>query len=234
MKSKELKNRLLLRLPDDEWEKAEPHIELKPMKIRESLYEPNRPIEHVHFVNEGIGSLIALVENDVLVEVGTVGNEGFVGVPVMLGAEQIPGLSFCQIPGSRYLMSANEFRRFMQELPTFRSLMYRYAESLFNQIAQNTACNRTHTVEERCARWLLQTHDRMQEDTFPLTQEFLGQMLGARRPTVNLAAAALQRAGYISYARGLITVTNREGLEAGACVCYRIVQDSMKNLFGEE
>ena len=157
------------------------------------------------------------------VEIATVGPEGMVGLPVFLSDEQVAHRAFVQVPGEGARIAADAFRRLIPRCPVLNHLLLRYTLALLHQIGQNAACNRIHLVEERCARWLLMSHDRVQEDSFPLTQEFLAQMLGVRRPTVSIAGGMLARAGVVTYTRGQITILDRAGLEAAACECYRII-----------
>jgi CRP-like cAMP-binding protein len=164
------------------------------------------------------------------VEVGTVGNEGMLGLPVFLGADSSPGAAFCQVPGRALRMPAEALRAAASVEGPLRDLLQRYAQALMDQIAQSAACNRAHSTEERLCRWLLMTHDRVGADRFPLTQEFLGQMLGVRRAGVSATASILQRAGFIRYSRGTITITDRAGLESASCGCYRVVRDEFDRL----
>jgi CRP-like cAMP-binding protein len=149
---------------------------------------------------------------------------------VLLGTHSVPSRAIIQIPGKGFRVKTVDFERGLQRAPEFQKLLLRFTMALLNQISQITACNRLHEVQERCARWLLQTHDRVDSDTFPMTQEFLSQMLGVHRPTVTVAAAMLQKAGLIRYIRGQITVVDRKGLEAASCSCYRIIQEEYARL----
>jgi CRP-like cAMP-binding protein len=167
-----------------------------------------------------------------VVEFATIGAEGFVGVPVFLGSDAMPSRALVQIPGNAFRASKPDFLAGIAADAEFRALLMRYTLALMTQIAQSTSCNRLHEVQERCARWLLQTHDRVHEDSFPLTQEFLAQMLGVHRPTVTVAAGMLQKAGLIDYSRGRITVRDRAGLEAAACPCYRFITQEYDRLVG--
>jgi hypothetical protein len=167
-----------------------------------------------------------------MTETGTVGREGFNGVPVLLGADRVSGRSLVQVPGRGIRMASGDLRTAADRLPALRALLQRYSQALFAQMAQSVACNRAHPVDERCARWLLMTHDRVDGDTFPLTQEFLAQMLGVQRPTVSTAQSMLQRAGFIRYSRGHVTVADRAGLEQAACPCYSIVRKEFERLIG--
>ena len=228
---KNSENRLLAALPQDEYERLVANMESVFLKFKQSVYEPNEPIEYVYFVQNGVTSLLNVMEDGREVEVATVGNEGMVGLPVFLGADKIPGRAFSQIPGDALRMKADVFKDKVTPGTRLHDLLQRYTQALFNQIAQGAACNSLHSVEERMCRWLLMTQDRVGEDEFPLTQEFLSQMLGVRRPTVSTAASILQKAGLIRYSRGNITILDREGLEASSCECYRIIQTEFERLF---
>ena len=165
-----------------------------------------------------------------MVEVGTVGNEGMSAVPLVHGAQVNTVDAMWQIEGDGLRMPSGEFRQELAENATFADVMNRYAQGFLAQVAQSTACNRLHPVEQRLARWLLMTHDRIGHDELQLTQEFLSQMLGVRRATVSVAAGALQRAGLISYSRGQITIVDREGLEQASCECYQLIRDEFDRL----
>ena len=229
---KNSENRLLAALPQDEYERLVANMESVFLKFKQSVYEPNEPIEYVYFVQNGVTSLLNVMEDGREVEVATVGNEGMVGLPVFLGADKIPGRAFSQIPGDALRMKADVFKDKVTPGTRLHDLLQRYTQALFNQIAQGAACNSLHSVEERMCRWLLMTQDRVGEDEFPLTQEFLSQMLGVRRPTVSTAASILQKAGLIRYSRGSITVLEREGLEASSCECYGIIKAEFDRLVG--
>ncbi len=223
-------NRLLSVLPPDELERLRPHLEPVTLSFRENLYRPNERISHVYFPCSAICSLVLTLEGGATVEVGTVGNEGMLGLHVFLGAGSVPGQSYCQIPGRALRLPAEILGRETADGGPLHDLLQRYAQALMNLISQSAACNRGHSIDERCARWLLMTHDRVGADRFPLTQQFLAQMLGVRRAGVNAAASILQRAGFIRYSRGVITVTDRPGLESAACACYRTVRDEFERL----
>lgn len=230
----QIQNHLLRRLPAEVLKEVVSHLVKLSFNLKQPIFENGKPLDFVYFPESGVESLVAFVEENEIIEVATVGKEGCVGVPVLFGATSMTGMCFCQIPGPVLRIPAVEFRRLMKTFPEFESIMNKYAESLFNQTAQNAACNRSHNVDSRCARWLLLCHDRMDRRNFPLTQEFLGQMLGVRRPAVNVAASTLQKAGLITYVRGIVTVTDRVGLEAASCGCYRAIADGFEKLFGKE
>jgi CRP-like cAMP-binding protein len=153
-----------------------------------------------------------------------------IGIPLVLGSDTWDNRAFVQVPGEALRMKASVFKRLLKRSPKLNALLLRYTLALLNQIAQSAACNRAHSVDERCARWLLMTHDRVKKDSFPLTQEFLAQMLGVHRPTVSIAARMLQKAGLIQYVRGTITITDRKALEVASCDCYRSINKEYERL----
>lgn len=227
-----LENQLLAALPTEEYKRLVDNMEAVSLKLKQVLYEPNEPIQHVYFVKSGVVSLLNLMEDGTIVEVATIGNEGMAGLPVFLGADKIPGMAIAQIPGDAWKMRVDVFKDKVTPSSPLHDLLQRYTQALFNLIAQSAACNRLHSAEERMCRWLLMTQDRVEQDSFPLTQEFLSQMLGVRRPTVSVTAAILQKAGLIGYSRGKITILDREGLKAACCECYEIVKAEFERLVG--
>jgi CRP-like cAMP-binding protein len=227
-----LRNRLLARLPGEEHARLLPHLEKVSLPYRQILYEPGAAISHVYFPEGGVFSLITPMASSPSVEMATIGNEGMVGLPVFLGADRMPSGAITQISGEALRMSAETFKQQVKRDSPLHDLLQRYTLALFNLVAQSAACNRVHSIEERCGRWLLMTHDRVEADEFSLTQDFLAQMLGVRRPSVSLVASTLQRAGLIRYRRGRITILDRQGLEAAACECYRVIRDEFDRLLG--
>jgi CRP-like cAMP-binding protein len=223
-------NHLLAILPREALARLQPHLESVALAFRECLYAPNEPISQVYFPCSSVISLVLPLEGGAAIEVATVGNEGMLGLPAFLGAGSIPGEAFCQIPGQALRLGAQILHQETAAGGPLHDVLLRYTQGLMNQIAQSAACNRAHSIDERCARWLLTTHDRAGSDRFPLTQEFLAQMLGVRRAGVSAAASILQRAGFIRYSRGMMTITDRPGLESAACGCYRIVRDEFERL----
>jgi CRP-like cAMP-binding protein len=165
-------------------------------------------------------------------EVGTIGNEGVVGLPLVLGDNRAPTSVYIQVPGTGLRMKAAVFDKELARSASMRMVMLHYAHAIFNQVAQSAACNRFHSLEQRCCRWLLMTHDRMHSDEFLLTQEFLAMMLGVQRTGVSAAAGALQRAGLIRYKRGNVSIINRPGLERRACECYGVSKREFDRLLG--
>lgn len=224
-------NLILAKLQGEELEQLEAHLELVELKIREPLWEPYKPIEAVYFPTNSVNSIIALDEQGGEIEVGTVGNEGLVGLPVFLGAMSAPGRAFTQIAGEAHRISTAAFRRVARE-GRLRQQLELYTQGFVSQVSQSVACNRLHSPDRRLARWLLACRDRVGAPSFMLTQEFMAQMLGVRRATVSEAASSLQKRGLISYSRGMLTIDDCAGLEAAACECYRIVRGEFERLLG--
>src|ERR1700738_83616 len=226
------KNRLLAALPRDEYHRLHPNLEKVPLPLKEILYEANGPISHVFFPLNGVVSLVIIMEGGFILEVGTIGNEGMVGTPVFLGSESSPTRAISQVPGEALRMETKVFQGEMKLGGPLYGLVQRYTQAMINQISQSTVCNRRHSVQKRMCRWLLMSHDRVGTDEFQLTQEFLAQMLGVRRPTVSAVAGILQKAGLITYHRGRMTVLDRKGLEAASCECYEVVAKELDRLLG--
>jgi CRP-like cAMP-binding protein len=188
------------------------------------------PIEHVYFVQQGMVSLVQPLENGAMIEVGMIGNEGFVGVPVLLGAESSPLEAMVQIPGSALRMQASAFREEVTRRSTLLALLLRYVQALHIQVSLSAACNGRHTLPERLARWLLTARDRATSDELPLSHEFLSMMLGVRRAGVTVAVGTLKTAGLIRNSHGRVTIIDRQGLEAASCECYRTVRNEYERL----
>jgi CRP-like cAMP-binding protein len=223
-------NRLLTLLPAEAFARLRPHLVPVDLVVGQDLHAPNEPIAQVYFPCGGVSSLVIRLDGMIVVEVATVGNEGMVGLAAFLGGGSVPAQAVCQVAGPALRMSVEVLLREAAVRGPLHRILLRYTQGLINQISQSAACNRAHTIEERCARWLLMTHDRVGRDRFPLTQEFLAQMLGVRRAGVSAAAVILQRAGFIRYSRGVIAIADRPGLESAACGCYRIVRDEFERL----
>lgn len=221
-------NHLLRQLSPADRGKLQKELDPVSLDFKESLYEHDKPIRSVFFVTSGVVSLVTeMEEGGGVVETGTIGPEGFVGIPALLGARRAPGRAFVQVPGTGLRKETERFLAMVDRMASLRQLLLLYTNALISMVAQSAACNRAHPIEARMARWLLMTHDRVARDEFPLTQEFLGQMLGVRRPSVNVAGRTLQAAGLIRYARGKITVLDRAGLEEASCECYRMITEQM-------
>jgi CRP-like cAMP-binding protein len=227
-------NRLLRSLDANVYEKMLPHLELVRFPLGRIVYEPGQTLDRVYFPNHGVLSMLTVLENGDLVEIATVGNEGMADLSVFLGLKVSSSRLLCQVPGDTLRMKTDVFLDLVEQNPSLRTVLGSYMVSMFVLVSQSAACNRLHPVEERCARWILMTHDRVDSDTFPLTQDFLASMLGVRRPSVSVAAGILQRAGLVAYSRGRMTVLDRPGLEAAACECYAIVRNQFDSMPGGE
>jgi CRP-like cAMP-binding protein len=218
-------NSLLAALPHKEGRHLIDQLEQVALTYGEVLYEPGEEIKYVYFPNDSLVSLLTLVDRHQALEVGLVGREGMVGIPLSLGSCISPVRALVQGTGTAMRMNA---ARFLTELGHSLALhleLHRYTYALMSQITQTAACNRFHVVEARLARWLLMSHDRLRVNPFLLTQEFLSQMLGVRRVGVTNAARTLRKNNLIRYSRGNITILDRKGLEAAACSCYEVVKD---------
>lgn len=227
-----VENRLLARLPREEYERLQPYLEPVFIDLKRELYQPNVPMEFVYFPLDGVFSLLSLSSEGDLIEVATVGNEGMVGLAVFLGVREIPGISMCQVPGNALRMRAEDLQNQVTHGTSLYDVLHRYTQALFNFISQSALCNRLHSIEQRCCRWLLLTRDRVDSDEFPLTHEFLSQMLGVRRAGVTEVASRLQNAGFISYRYRKIAVLDRAGLEATSCECYGLIKAEFERLIG--
>jgi CRP-like cAMP-binding protein len=191
----------------------------------EELYRPGEPIRHVYFPTDSLVSLLTLVEGHQALEVGLIGREGMLGVPLALGVSDSPVRALVLGSGMALRMTSAHFRNEFQHSVLLQREVYRYTYELMVQMTQTAACNRFHRVEARLARWLLMTRDRVRSNQFHLTQNLLGNMLGVRRVGVTKAAGALRQRKLISYNRGEISILDGDGLEAAACQCYQIVKD---------
>ena len=226
-------NRLLSLLSDDDYERLRPHLSHVVLDYRKSLYEAQRPIDHVYFPINGVASLVITTDDGASAEVGTIGSEGMVGLPVCLGDKDAPSSVYVQVPGTALGIETGIFRGELERNPALNLIMLRYAHAFFNQVAQSAACAHLHRVEQRCCRWLLMTRDRMPSGDFLLTHEFLGMMLGVRRTTVTDVMGSLQKAGLIRYRRGHVTILDHEALRERACECYEISKLEFDRLLGD-
>lgn len=186
----------------------------------------------MYFPIDGVASLVNTMENGSATEVGTIGNEGVVGLPVILSDHRAPTSAYIQVPGAGWRLRADVLAVELERSSKMRTVFLHYAHAFFNQVAQSAACNHFHSIEERCCRWLLMTHDRVQSDQFLLTQEFLGMMLGTRRSSVTDVAQRLKERKLIDYSRGRVTILNRAGLVDCACECYAVSKKEFDRLLG--
>jgi CRP-like cAMP-binding protein len=226
------KNRLLAALPARDFRRLAPHLTTVSIHTRQVLHPCGEPLRHVYFPNGGVVSITTMLSDRTVMEAATVGDEGMVGIEAFLGANAVaPGGAMVQVPDtSAERLSVNDFRRELAARGALHTLVGHYAQVFIAQMMQTTACNAMHSVQQRCARWLLMTHDRMHEQDFILSHEFLAVMLGVQRPTVSTVAAALQRAGLIRYTHGRVTVQNRKGLEQASCECYLMIRAQFDRL----
>jgi CRP-like cAMP-binding protein len=227
-KNPRIANQLLAALPKKDYQGLLRHLEEIPLVFEEILYRPNVLISDVYFPNSGIVSLLAGVHERATLEVGLVGNEGMVGLGVFLGVTASLNRAVVQGVGSAMKMKATALRKKCNDGGALPRLLQRYSHSILTQVTQSAVCNQFHSLDARLARWLLMTHDRMGDDEFQLTQEFLSNMLGVRREGVSVAAGDLQKRNLIRYSRGCLKVLDRAGLEATSCGCYEIIRDETR------
>lgn len=216
-----VENSILAALPPEEYERIASSLTPVSFDLGQIIYEPDEVIRQVYFPTTTITSLVTVLEDGSTVEAGIIGYTGMVGLPVVLGAESSTSQAITQHTGDAFMMPVDALKEELSRGGQLQQLLLRFTHALFTQVSQTAACNRLHTVEERLARWLLMIHDRIHEDDFLLTQEFIATMLGSRRAGVTVAAGALASAGLISYRRGHIRILNREGLEDASCECYK-------------
>jgi CRP-like cAMP-binding protein len=210
------KNLLLAAMSQEDLESYFSDLHPVSLSLRQILYEAGAPLEYVYFIEEGVASILTTMADGSTIEVGMIGMEGMVGVPALLGGNLSAQQVIVQVPGTALRMSAALCKAASDQSAAVRKLALRFTEAILNLSAQTAACNRLHSIEQRCARWLLMALDRIQSDRMPLTHEFLASMLGVRRAGVTNTAGDLQRSGLIRYHHGQLTIVDREGLEAMA------------------
>jgi CRP-like cAMP-binding protein len=220
-------NRLLSALPEADFERLKGQLRTRDGEQKYVLADSGDPIDEVYFPVDAVVSILTRMDDGASVEIATIGNEGLVGVSVAWGAETMNPKEFAtvQVPGSIVTMSREAFREEVKRQGPLASLVERYTQAFFTQVSQQVACNGLHSVEQRCARWLLLTQDRAGTDEFPMTHEFLSQMLGVRRATVTVTAGILQKAGFVQFSRGRVAIVDREGLENATCECYAVTRE---------
>jgi CRP-like cAMP-binding protein len=223
-------NHLLAALPQSDFERLLPNLELVPMPLGEALYESGGRLQHVYFPTTSIVSLLYVMEDGASAEIAVVGNEGILGISLFMGGETTPSRAVVQSAGYGYRMKAQVLKQEFNRAGPVMHLLLRYTQALITQMAQTAVCNRHHSVEQQLCRWLLLSLDRLSTDELSMTQELIANMLGVRREGVTEAAGKLQRAGLIRYSRGRITVINRPGLEKEVCECYAVVKKEFDRL----
>ncbi|MCA1577127.1 MAG: Crp/Fnr family transcriptional regulator [Acidobacteria bacterium] len=225
-------NRLLAALPKEENQRLRLFLEPVRVEFKQLLMQPGTPIPYVWFPHDFVASDIVEMADGSAVEVATIGNEGMVGTPLFLRETTTTAKAFAQAPGTGMRMRAEDFvSEVIERGGPLHELLHRYTHAFVTQISQTAACNRLHTAERRMCRWILMMHDRVNEDRFPLTQEFMSQMLGVTRQSVSATAGALQEARLITYTRGMMTVLDRQRLETSACECYEKVRRQFERIF---
>ncbi len=228
-----IRNHLLRLLPPAELARFRNWLEPVRLTVKDVLIQPDAEVENLFFVERGTVSMIATLKDGSRVEVGLVGPEGLVGLPLVLGCGNSAIEAMVQSEGLALRLPAARLRVALAEAPALQGLLLRYVDSFSAQVAQTAACNARHQIEQRLARWLLMTNDRVEDDKFVMTQEFMSTMLGVRRPGVTEAIGALRRAGLIEHKSGTLTVLDRAGLEAASCDCYAAVRDRFEWLYPE-
>jgi CRP-like cAMP-binding protein len=227
----ELANRILLALPSEELQRIRHHLTPVVLERGQVIYHPDATIKKLYFVNRGLISLVRTMKDGRTVEVGTIGIEGLAGFPALLDIDRATLECVVQLSGNALCGSLDVLRYELSQNQHFAGLLHRYYHLIVGQIAQTAACNRLHSLEQRCCRWLLVAHDNARSDSFLLTQEFLAAMLGVQRAGVSIAAKSLQQAGLIRYNRGHMTITDRVGLEAASCECFDSIRHLTDHLF---
>lgn len=228
------RNRILEALPEGDRNELLHDFQEVPLDFKQLLHEPGEPTPHVYFPIAGAISLLTVLQDGWAVELGTVGDEGMIDIAVFLGLKNSESRCVVQVPGRALRMPSEKFRRRLEEMPEFRRVVGAYVMEFFTMVAQTSACNRIHSATQRCARWILMTQDRVHGSDFPITQQFLSEMLGVNRPTVSNAAVALSDLSLIAYRHGKMKVLNREGLRAASCECYELIRERFDRLGGGE
>jgi CRP-like cAMP-binding protein len=226
-------NHLLAALPTAEFDRVAANLELVPMRVGESIYEPGGQLQHVYFPTTAIVSLLYVLESGASAEIAGVGNEGILGISLFMGGNTTPSSAVVQTAGHGYRLPGKLLRAEFNRAGLMRRLLLRYTQALLTQMCQTAACNRHHSIEQQLCRWLLLTLDRLPSNELVMTQELVASALGVRRESITDAAGKLQRAGFLRYRRGHIAVLNRSGLEAGACECYAVVKKEIARLLSD-
>jgi CRP-like cAMP-binding protein len=226
-------NHLLAALPTAEFERVAASLELVPLRLGESVYEPGGQLQHVYFPTTAIVSLLYVLESGASAEIAGVGNEGVLGISLFMGGNTTPSSAVVQTAGHGYRLPGTLLRAEFNRAGLMQRLLLRYTQALLTQMCQTAACNRHHSIEQQLCRWLLLTLDRLASNELVMTQELVASALGVRRESITQAAGNLQRLGFLRYRRGHIAVLDRSGLEAGACECYAVVKKEIARLLSD-
>ena len=217
-------NKLLLSIPDSEYNSLRPHLEYVRLTNHLVLHEAGARLEFTYFLNRGLISLVVVMKDGKTAEAGVVGNEGFTGAPAAVGLDRGPLRAVVQVTGDGFRVKVGALQNLLESTPHLRMMLNRYVAVRGMQVAQTAACNRLHDIKQRLARWLLMTQDRVDSGALPITHDFLATMLGTDRPSVSLAAGVLQKQKVIEYTRGAVKIVNRKKLEDSACECYGVIR----------
>jgi CRP-like cAMP-binding protein len=218
------RNRLLLALPPSDLKRLMPEFEHIACHREQVLMDADSSLDHVFFPDSGVVSVVAVYADGRIIEMATISREGYTPVQAVFGAKSSPVRLLVQIPGDAAKMPRAAFTRAMESMPSFRSLMYAYVQAFLEQVLVSVACNGSHSLKQRLARWLLMMRDRGDDDTLQITQNLLAEMLGVQRPTISNAARELERAGLIARGRRQVTILDRQGLVKASCECYQMVR----------
>jgi CRP-like cAMP-binding protein len=221
---KPVSNKILLSIPDSEYNSLRPHLEYLRLPNHLVLHESGGKLEFAYFPNRGLISLVVVMKDGKTAEAGVVGNEGYTGTPAVVGLSRGPLRAVMQVTGDGFRVKVGALQSTLESTPQLQLMLHRYAVIRGMQVAQTAACNRLHDIKQRLARWLLMTQDRVDSGTLSITHDFLATMLGTDRPSVSLAASVLQKQGLIEYTRGAVKIVNRKKLEDSACECYGVIR----------
>src|ERR1700680_3389289 len=224
VEGKPVRNKILLAIPDNEYGLMRTDLTYIDLPHHLSLHEPTQDIEFVYFPNRGMVSQVVVTKDGRTVEVGVVGNEGYVGAGLAVGLSRSSVREIVQIAGDGFRMMGNALERILRSAPQLQMILSRHTGLQGMQVAQTAACNRLHDIQQRLSRWLLMTQDRVDSGLLPITHDFIATMMGTDRSTVSVAAAVMQKKGIIEYVRGAVRVVNRRKLEKSACECYDVIQ----------
>ena len=219
-----MENGILLKIPDAEYNLIRPHLEFVKVESQQSLHEPGQRLEYGYFPNRGMVAVVIEISDGRTLEVGVVTKQGFAGESLAPGQTMSPYRMICQPPGDGFRVRADILHKILLSTPHLQSRLNRYVRFQLLRVSQIAACNRFHEIEQRLARWLLMSQDRVGSEVLPFTHEFLASMLGTGRAIVSIAAEILQKAGLIQYRRGTVKILDRENLEDAACECYRVIK----------
>ena len=225
-------NGILAALPEDEYQRLDPYLKLVDLSSGNILYEPQELIETVYFPVSALISIVSTLDNGITTEIGLIGNNGIIGLPVVLGSRRSSNRIIVQVSNTAIKVAAQVLKKEFDRQGELQRLLLLYSEARLIQVSQQAVCNRHHSIEERLARWLLTVADSIESNELPLTQEFIANMLGVRRSSVTVAAGILQRAGMIRYSRGKITILDRTALENTTCECYDYLKHEFQRLLG--